>query len=363
MNIDDLLNDPIQYVKKTAQSCGRNVVAFFPVGVPIELIHAANLQQFPLIIMSEDFSAADAYMHTFACSLSRSVLQKFLSGDLDFVKAFIIPDICDSLWSLYNIVKLTDPNRKLYLFHYPPKKDDKSLNYFKGEIIKLWEFLKELSLSQSSEEILKDSITKFNEQRKLLRKLNNMRKSNSPPFSGTDFFKLMLAAFFMPVEHHIDMLNSILGNIEKWGTKKEGVRLLVSGHMVENVALIELIEESGGLIVADDMDIGSRHFSQDLAVRKDIFAGIAEHYLMTPSPYRHSVEDRAEYILKLAKEFDASGVIFLIRKFCDPYLFDYPILRRMLEEEGIPSLLLEYEFPFSAAILRNRVEAFIEMLR
>jgi benzoyl-CoA reductase/2-hydroxyglutaryl-CoA dehydratase subunit BcrC/BadD/HgdB len=65
----------------------------------------------------------------------------------------------------------------------------------------------------------------------------------------------------------------------------------------------------------------------------------------------------------MIKAFHVEGVVFLTRKFCEPYLFDYVTLGRAVKEEEIPSLYLEYEYPLARGALKTRVEAFIEMLR
>jgi len=65
----------------------------------------------------------------------------------------------------------------------------------------------------------------------------------------------------------------------------------------------------------------------------------------------------------MIKEFRVEGVVFLTRKFCDPYLFDNSVLEQALRQIGVPSLRLEYEYPLAKASIKTRVEAFIEMLR
>jgi benzoyl-CoA reductase/2-hydroxyglutaryl-CoA dehydratase subunit BcrC/BadD/HgdB len=65
----------------------------------------------------------------------------------------------------------------------------------------------------------------------------------------------------------------------------------------------------------------------------------------------------------MVKEFQVQGIVFLTRKFCDPYLFDYPMLAQALKDEGIPSLLLDYEYPLAKGAIKTRIEAFLEMLR
>jgi benzoyl-CoA reductase subunit C len=56
-------------------------------------------------------------------------------------------------------------------------------------------------------------------------------------------------------------------------------------------------------------------------------------------------------------------VIFLFLKFCDPHAFDYPYMKAMLDQAGIPSLMFEIEDQLaSEGQLRTRCEAFMEMI-
>ena len=55
----------------------------------------------------------------------------------------------------------------------------------------------------------------------------------------------------------------------------------------------------------------------------------------------------------------ARGVVFVFLKFCDPHGFDYPYIKSMLDEAGIPSMLFEIEDRLPAeGQLRTRIEAF-----
>ena len=72
---------------------------------------------------------------------------------------------------------------------------------------------------------------------------------------------------------------------------------------------------------------------------------------------------RFEHIFNLVDEFEVDGVIFYTLKFCDPHLFDVPLLKDRLNEKGIPGLVLEGDYtPGTLGRVRTRVEAFVEML-
>ncbi len=57
------------------------------------------------------------------------------------------------------------------------------------------------------------------------------------------------------------------------------------------------------------------------------------------------------------------GVVFAQQAFCEFHSFDYPGLKRALDDRGIPSVRLDLETPFSpTGQLRTRLQAFSEML-
>ena len=39
----------------------------------------------------------------------------------------------------------------------------------------------------------------------------------------------------------------------------------------------------------------------------------------------------------------ADGVVYLLTKFCDPEEFDAPIVKKFLDREGIPSIIIEID--------------------
>jgi benzoyl-CoA reductase/2-hydroxyglutaryl-CoA dehydratase subunit BcrC/BadD/HgdB len=74
-------------------------------------------------------------------------------------------------------------------------------------------------------------------------------------------------------------------------------------------------------------------------------------------------EDRFRFAEDMAERYDVEGAIIVALKFCDPHLFDAPLLKKELESLGLPVLHLEWEHSLTGtAQLRTRIEAFIEMI-
>jgi benzoyl-CoA reductase/2-hydroxyglutaryl-CoA dehydratase subunit BcrC/BadD/HgdB len=50
-------------------------------------------------------------------------------------------------------------------------------------------------------------------------------------------------------------------------------------------------------------------------------------------------------------------------KFCDPHAFDYPYLKKFLDDAGVANILLEVEEQLpSDAQLKTRFETFVDMI-
>ena len=67
--------------------------------------------------------------------------------------------------------------------------------------------------------------------------------------------------------------------------------------------------------------------------------------------------------MRLCQTSGAKGVVFYDVKFCEPELFDLPLLRKGLQEVGVPSVAIEVDLndPLSHQSL-TRIEAFLEMM-
>jgi benzoyl-CoA reductase/2-hydroxyglutaryl-CoA dehydratase subunit BcrC/BadD/HgdB len=97
----------------------------------------------------------------------------------------------------------------------------------------------------------------------------------------------------------------------------------------------------------------------------DPISVIAERFMKRPvCPAKHAgIFTRGENLVKIVKEKDARGVVFVFLKFCDPHAFDYPYMKELLDREGIPSMALDVEDQLpSESQLQTRFETFIEML-
>ena len=160
--------------------------------------------------------------------------------------------------------------------------------------------------------------------------------------------------------------------------QKKPARLLVWGSIIDDIALIEMIEGLDANVVMDDTCVGSRAYFPDVELTDDPLDGLAYRYLVElkcPRTFREAVfgetrkdhladmESRLGYLTDYAKEWNAKGIILQSLRYCDIHGYEVPGLKDYLDNIGLPNIYLEFDYSEAAlAPLRTRVQAFLEML-
>jgi benzoyl-CoA reductase/2-hydroxyglutaryl-CoA dehydratase subunit BcrC/BadD/HgdB len=146
----------------------------------------------------------------------------------------------------------------------------------------------------------------------------------------------------------------------------DGIKVVVTGILVETDALLDAFVENKMVFVADDLAHESRQFrtcarSEGTALERLAYR-IADHdgcSLLYDEEKKHG-----QLLIELVRDNRADGVVVCMMKFCNPEEFDYPIYKKELEAAGIPMLYLEIEQKMdSAEQIRNRIQSFAEMIK
>lgn len=177
---------------------------------------------------------------------------------------------------------------------------------------------------------------------------------------------MSLAGLFMDKQEHNHLLQELYQ--ELMGRKpglEQGLRLMLTGSENDDIDFIKLVENYGGKVVIDDLCTGSKSFWSNTTLKGDPIVDLANCYLNISPCSPKNVGERAgfRHTLNLAREFNVQGVIQTIQKFCDTYQFDFPAFEALFKEAGLPILPLEFDVTLPSGQIKNRVEAFLEMLR
>jgi benzoyl-CoA reductase subunit C len=338
--------------------------------VPEELFHAADFTPVFVFPTAEDRGLARAHLPGFTCWVAGSALDQALAGELEDLAGMVLAQTCDTMQGLADLWRRNVPSIPLFYFAMPTRLDGPtSRSYLLAELRSLHGRVEALTGHSVSDGDLRGSIALYNRTRALVRDLYGRAVALDP----RGLYARVRAVFQQPKEIFDKGAGSRMQDISPSLLRSSAPSLFLVGPSLADPILFDIIAEAGARVVGDLFDLGERYFAMDGAEIGDPLEALADRLLglppvggtegRCPTPTKHhSQRFRAEHLLSLVKERGASGVVFARQKFCDPHGFDYAHLVRMLDEAGVPHLLVELEQASQAGQLCTRVEAFVEML-
>lgn len=345
---------------------GKRIFGYFCGYAPEELIDAAGIIPVRILGSLDKVTLADSHLQSFICAFGRSCLDQGLKGTYDYLDGIVTSKTCDIM---RNMPSIWSRNIEIPFVGYigaPAKRTKAARECLIADFKVLQSKLEEFIGKSIDDDSINQSIETYNESRKLLKELYEIRGKDNSPLSGSDFYHVVRAGFVTPKKEYNKMLSSLKGELISSKSSRDGkVRFLVSGSTFEDVNILKMIEEVGGSIVADDLCIGSRYFWDLVEPASDPIRSLANRYQMRIAcPCKHPSEERMERILEEVKKHRVEGVISIVQKYCDTHLFEYPYMRDVLQKNDIPFLYLETEDRLGEeGQFKTRVQAFIEMLR
>jgi benzoyl-CoA reductase/2-hydroxyglutaryl-CoA dehydratase subunit BcrC/BadD/HgdB len=346
---------------------GRPVLGWFCTYTPLEIIRAASLGAYRILPGPGcAMTRADTVIDRNFCPYVRTCLGEALEGEYRWLAGLVVVNSCDPMRRLYDVWRYNIGGEFIRLLDLPRVNTQTAIGYFRESLATLAEEIKSYFGVKISEAGLDAAIAELNRMRSRLRELYRANRENHMPLSAAQLQSVVRAADTIPPDMFAGLLERLVAEIGATpGERRDGPNIIISGSVLENPRIVDLVEECGARVVADDLCSGTRGFRDDVAIGGDALTALARHYLgRTPCPRMKDTRRRFDSVLAMIDESRADGVIFYTLKFCDPYLYDVPLLRAELAERGVPALQLEGDFtPGTLGRVRTRIEAFIEMLR
>jgi benzoyl-CoA reductase subunit C len=331
---------------------GRKVVAYMPIYVPLELIHAAGMLPLGILGAGENLEVihGDAYYQSYICRIPRSTLDLGITGRLDFVDGFLFPSICDVIRNLSGIWKILFPKVFVRYFDVPQNFDPEvGGTFYRNELESLREGLARLGGRPISDEALRASFALYNRNRGLVRELYAFRAGAPWKAPASELYLVLRAGMVLPVEEHNQLLADYLAAARaEERPRRDNCRVVLNGVFCEQppLSLIKAIEMSGCYIVDDDFMLVNRWLLQDLPTTGDPIAALATAFLSgsteTGAKYQPRQELKGRYILDAVRANAAEGVIFAAPSFCDPALLERPMLEAVLDRVDVPHIGFKY---------------------
>jgi benzoyl-CoA reductase/2-hydroxyglutaryl-CoA dehydratase subunit BcrC/BadD/HgdB len=345
------------------QKLGGSIAAVFPIHYPREFLRAFNY--LPVEVWGPPKvtgSSGESHLQPYICSIVRNSLSFIQSGNLDIVDLLLVPHACDSLQGLGSLLLDFVPPRQPVLTLYLPRgRRVSDVAFLTNELHMIYNRLQTITGHSPSKSELMASIRLEEEADGLLLRLHRQRRHI--PLSDESFYRLIRSREYLPAEQFIILAKDSLS--QKRESEPPGNPIILSGILPEPMSLFSSLNEMGAWVVGDDLACCGRRIYPP-GRSDEPFQRMAERIIYAPpDPTRGSpILERLEYLLQLVKDSGARGVIFYDVKFCEPELFDLPILRQGLLDAGIPSLPVEVDISdgLSESVI-NRLAAFIEMIQ
>lgn len=331
---------------------GRALIGFMPVYFPREIAHAVDTLAVGIYGVGDrkQVVKGDAYYQSYICRIPRGIVELALDGYFKDFDGFVFPSICDVIRNLSGMFQLLKAGAFTHYLDYPQNFS----NHIGGEFYRnnLEEFIHAVTKINNAKfiaEKLNRSISLFNKNRKLLNEIYNIRVEFPWRLTAEDLYYIVRAGQTIPVEEHNDMLEVIVGTMQKEiGEPMDKIKVIVSGSFCEQppVGLIKTIENAGCYIIDDDFIIGARWIIGDINDSTDDPLSEIANAFLKQSTFASSVYDvgnpKELRLLKLVEERKVDGVIFAAPSFCDPALLDAPILQQACDNASVRYVSFQY---------------------
>jgi benzoyl-CoA reductase/2-hydroxyglutaryl-CoA dehydratase subunit BcrC/BadD/HgdB len=344
------------------------VIGWFCSYTPLEILLAAGL--YPYRILPEpgrSITRADGYIDRNFCPYVRTCLGGALEGEYSFLGGLVVVNSCDPMRRLHDVWRYNVGGGFNHLLDLPRVNGPDAAAYYRECLQKLVTEIESHFKVEITPAALAEAVTILNKSRSMLRGLYLVNRDRGLPLTAAEVRTVVRAGATLSADVFNALLERLLSEIGNSAAREaEGPRILITGSVMDNHGILELIEGGGARVVADDLCTGTRLFWDTVeSASADPLTDLSRHYLgRTPCPRMRDAARRFDHVIRLIDEFRVDGVIFYTLKFCDPHLFDVPLLKARLAEKGLPVLSLEGDYtPGTLGRVRTRIEAFIEMLR
>jgi len=348
---------------------GGKIIGYFCSAMPIEMVTAAGLLPVRLRATgSTGTELSDSFFSSINCSFPRHAFNMALKGEYDFIDGLVMFNSCDHIRRIYDhwIRQIGTPFVKI--LSLPKKAEAPQVEWFRNELVNLRNDMQTHFGVQITDDKLWEAIEIHNKTRRLLRALYDLRKGEQPPVTGEETLAITVASTAMPPERYNQLLKELLDDLNNSeGNTGHRARLMIMGGELDNPEYIGIIENQGGLVVADSLCFGSRMLWKDVDENADDpLKALAKYYIVDrPSCARMftEYEKRSKYVRDMISDFKVDGVVFVRLTFCEVWGFVEFSLLNDFKEWKVPLLCMDREYILSGVgQLRTRIQAFLETM-
>jgi benzoyl-CoA reductase/2-hydroxyglutaryl-CoA dehydratase subunit BcrC/BadD/HgdB len=321
---------------------------------------------------------ATYYMSNYTCEFARSLVERGIEGGFNFLDGLAGVDACSMMNRFYEHFELLKMNEKPNFFvthtDMPYKIEDYSVrHYVKQMRVRLLDVMTKNYGVDTSDAAIRKAVAEHNEVCRIISEIGAMRKEDNPVITGYEFHVLNLVSYTCPKYLILPYLRETLAELrERKPDPKPWYRARVAmvGSEIDDPSLTKMLEDCGAMVVVDRYCYGSTPGREVIELNDDepALEQICRHYMKVSECARYiadeKVQQRRDTADRLAREYNADGIIYEQMKFCDFWGFERALVSYIMSTEmGWPVLSIDRPYNAkSSGQLRTRFQAFVESL-
>ena len=368
-----LAADPHVTAKEWSKKTGKKVVACAGLDVPEPFIEAAGM--LPTVLLEEygkPIELANAHVQSHMCGYVRSMMEQALNGTLDYVEALMIRDACHELRMIGDLIHyVTKKVKHVQFMYFPPTQHEKLTKpYMEKEMAKIRGIVGSYNNVEITDEMLSGAIRIYNENRRLMCRLYDLRRANPGLISAVQVSKVVQASMCMPKAEHSKLLRELIAALEemtKDHVPSRAIPVIVSGSLCETCKdyVLEAVESTGGVVIDDDLYVGSRYFNTLYDETLPPMEALIKAYIdpISPCPTKYEKRSIGDYQLEMLEKTGARAIVNVIVQNCEAHYYGYFMAHQKLLAAGRRDLDLFIDMENDQlGQVKTRLQSFFESL-
>ncbi|MCL1805993.1 MAG: 2-hydroxyacyl-CoA dehydratase [Clostridiales bacterium] len=360
-----LVENRHEYAKAWKAKTGGKVIGWFEPYFPEEIAYAAGVLPVRMLAQHEPDTISDKWVYA-SCYPASDLVNMFLKGRYDYVDGIVNVEGCQWMFNAFEVAKNTNPNLFQHYLFLPDYTDAyTSKDVLRSELEVFVRKMEEWTGNKITDADLDRAIDVYNTNRRLLRRIAELRRADQPVLFGSEAMNVVLACQVMDKAEMNDILEKFIEELEERKPAGDRIRLMLLGSETFDTSLEELVEELGANIVIDELDNGTSYYWNEVILQKDRLMALSLRYLGRPhNPIKdNNWRRRPQHIFELTEDFHVDGVIIAKQIYCHLHGSDNYAVWKILRERNIPFHFFERDMTMPYEETEQRLVAFMNMLR
>jgi len=372
-NYLDRIEQKIYLEGKDLQDQGTKIVGVYCAFTPKEIVAAAGAIPVGLCAGSQaPINTAEQHLPRNLCPLIKSSYGHAVESSCPYFSScdFLVADAtCDGKKKMFELLSRIKP---LHLLQLPQtSQNDESLAYWRNEMCKLIPVIENLTGNKITDQSLSEQISLYNRYRYAELRVFELNTGEIPLLYGRELDSILgVVGFDCNLEDRIKELDASVKIISRRKTDKEFLdnikhrpKIIVTGCPNTNKKVLNLLEESGAVVVGMENCGGQKTLTRLVDENKDPLTALAERYLGIPCSCMTPNNARLDLIGQLIKDYHADGVLELTWQGCHTYNVEaFSVKEYVTGKCGKPYLQIETDYSMNdSSQIKTRIEAFLEL--